>query len=32
MAMIRKGQVGGAPANDMVAQRDLIATLFGPAA
>src|SRR4029078_10183648 len=25
MAMIRKGQVGGAPANDMVAQRDLIA-------
>jgi transposase, IS6 family len=31
MAMIRKGQVVGAPANDMVAQRDLIATLFGAA-
>jgi transposase, IS6 family len=32
MAMIRKGQVGGALANDMVAQRDFIATLFGAAA
>jgi transposase, IS6 family len=31
MAMIREGQVVGAPANDMVAQRDLIATLFGAA-
>jgi hypothetical protein len=30
--MIRKGQVGGALANDMVAQRDFIATLFGAAA
>jgi transposase-like protein len=32
MAMIRKGQVVGAPANDMGAQRDFIATLFGAAA
>jgi transposase-like protein len=32
MAMIRKGQVVGAPANDMSAQRDFIATLFGAAA
>jgi transposase-like protein len=32
MAMIRKGQVVGAPANDMGAQRDFIATLFGVAA
>jgi transposase-like protein len=32
MAMIRKGQVVDAPANDMVVQRDLIATLFGTAA
>jgi transposase-like protein len=32
MAMIRKGQVVSAPANDMGAQRDFIATLFGPAA
>lgn len=31
MAMIRKGQVVGAPANDVVAQRDFIATLFGAA-
>jgi transposase, IS6 family len=31
MAMIRKGQVVSAPANDMVARRDLIATLFGAA-
>ncbi len=29
MAMIRKGQVVGAPANAMSAQRDFIATLFG---
>jgi transposase, IS6 family len=32
MAMIRKGQVVGAPANDVGAQRDFIATLFGTAA
>ena len=32
MAMIRKGQVVSAPANDMRAQRDFIATLFGIAA
>ena len=32
MAMIHKGQVVGAPANDMGAQRDFIATLFGAAA
>ena len=32
MAMIRKGQVVIASANDMVAQRDFIATLFGAAA
>jgi len=32
MAMIRKGQVVGAPANDMSAQRDFIATLFSAAA
>jgi transposase-like protein len=32
MAMIRKGQVVGAPANDMGAQRDFITTLFGAAA
>ncbi|WP_457094602.1 IS6 family transposase [Microvirga sp. P5_D2] len=32
MAMIRKAQVVGAPANDMSAQRDFIATLFGVAA
>jgi transposase, IS6 family len=32
MAMIRKGQVVSAPANDMGAQRDFIATLFGVAA
>jgi transposase, IS6 family len=31
MAMIRKEQVVSAPANDMVARRDLIATLFGAA-
>jgi len=31
MAMIRKGQVAGVPPNDMGAQRDLIATLFGAA-
>ena len=30
--MIRKGQVVRAPANDMGAQRDFIATLFGAAA
>ncbi|WP_445503454.1 IS6 family transposase [Microvirga sp. G4-2] len=29
MAMIRKGQVVNAPANNMGAQRDFIATLFG---
>ncbi|EIM26427.1 hypothetical protein MicloDRAFT_00029760 [Microvirga lotononidis] len=32
MAMIRKGQVVRAPANDMGTQRDFIATLFGTAA
>jgi transposase, IS6 family len=32
MAMIRKAQVESAPANDMGAQRDFIATLFGAAA
>ncbi len=32
MAMIRKGQVVSAPANDIGAQRDFIATLFGAAA
>jgi transposase, IS6 family len=32
MAMIRKGQVVGAPANDMGTQRDFIAILFGAAA
>jgi transposase, IS6 family len=32
MAMIRKGQVATAPANDMQAQCDFIATLFGAAA
>ena len=32
MTMIRKGQVVSAPANDMGAQRDFIATLFGVAA
>jgi transposase-like protein len=32
MAMIRKGQVVRAPANDMGAQRDFIAALFGTAA
>ncbi len=32
MAMIRKGQVVRAPANDMAAQRDLVAVLFGAAA
>ena len=32
MAMIRKGQVLNAPANDMQAQRDFIAALFGVAA
>jgi hypothetical protein len=32
MAMIRKGQVVGAPANDMSAQRDFIANLFGAVA
>jgi transposase-like protein len=32
MAMIRKAQVVSAPANDMQAQRDFIATLFGIAA
>jgi transposase-like protein len=32
MAMIRKGQVVRAPANDMGAQRDFIADLFGTAA
>jgi transposase-like protein len=32
MAMIRKGQLVGAPANDMGAQRNFIATLFGVAA
>jgi IS6 family transposase len=32
MVMIRKGQVVNAPANNMGAQRDFIATLFGVAA
>ena len=32
MAMIRKGQVINAPANDMGTQRDFITTLFGAAA
>jgi hypothetical protein len=32
MAMIRKDQVLNAPANDMQAQRDFIAALFGVAA
>ena len=32
MAMIGKGQVVSVPANDMGAQRDFIATLFGVAA
>jgi transposase-like protein len=32
MAIIRKGQVVSAPANDMGTQRDFIATLFGVAA
>ena len=32
MAMIRKGQVVSAPGNDIGAQRDFIATLFGVAA
>jgi transposase-like protein len=32
MAMIRKGQVVSASANDMGAQREFIATLFGVAA
>ena len=32
MAMIRKGQVASAPANDMQAQCDFIATLFSAAA
>ncbi|MFC1459454.1 IS6 family transposase [Microvirga arabica] len=32
MAMISKGQVASAPANDMGTQRDFIATLFGAAA
>jgi transposase, IS6 family len=32
MAMIRKGQFVGAPANDMGTQCDFIATLFGAAA
>jgi transposase, IS6 family len=31
MAMIRKGQIVRAPANDMGAQRDFIAALFGTA-
>jgi transposase, IS6 family len=31
MAMIRKGQLESAPANDMRAQREFIATLFGVA-
>jgi transposase-like protein len=31
MAMIRKGQVVRAPANDMGAQRDFTAALFGTA-
>jgi transposase, IS6 family len=32
MAMIRKGQVLNSPANDMRAQSDFIAALFGVAA
>jgi IS6 family transposase len=32
MAMVRKGQVVIAPANDMRAQREFIAALFGAAA
>jgi transposase, IS6 family len=32
MAMIRKGQVAITPANDMKAQSDFIAALFGVAA
>jgi transposase, IS6 family len=32
MAIIRKGQVVSAPANDVGAQRDFIAILFGAAA
>jgi hypothetical protein len=32
MAMIRKGQVANAPANDMRAQSDFIAALFSAAA
>ena len=32
MAMIRKGQVESVPPNDMGAQRDFIAALFGTAA
>ncbi len=32
MAMICKGQVVSAPANDMLTQRDFIATVFGAAA
>jgi transposase-like protein len=32
MVMVRKGQVVSAPANDMRAQGDCIATLFGAAA
>jgi IS6 family transposase len=32
MAMIRKGQVAAAPANDMGAQQDFIGSLFGTAA
>jgi transposase, IS6 family len=32
MAMIRKAQVESVPVNDIDAQRDFIATLFGAAA
>ena len=32
MAMIRKDQVASAPANDMRAQRDFVAALFGAVA
>jgi hypothetical protein len=32
MALIRKGQVVSAPANDMGAQRDFIANLFSAVA
>jgi len=32
MAMVRKGQIAGAPANDVRAQSDFIATLFAAAA